>query len=117
MSAIILPEPAAVDLESPGPGVVYTETLVWSAPAQFLQDAPYQLAIVELERGDRLTGRITGEKPVDKNNHSAKAAGYLLLHHLGQVERLSQPKSWNRLKGDRTARNIAMPRRGALAAS
>lgn len=58
----ILPERAAVEIDSPGPGIVYTETIVWSAPEQFVQDAPYQLVIVELERGERLTGRITGEK-------------------------------------------------------
>ena len=62
MSTTILPEPAVVELESPGPGIVYTETIVWSAPEQFVQDAPYQLVIVELDKGDRLTGRITGQK-------------------------------------------------------
>ena len=62
MSTSILPEPAAVESTSPGPGDVYTETIVWSAPEQFVQDAPYQLVIVELDKGERLTGRITGEK-------------------------------------------------------
>jgi len=70
MSTAILPKPGVIHLASPGPGIVYTETLVWSAPEQFVQDAPYQLAIVELDSGERLTGRITGEKvnigdPVD----------------------------------------------------
>lgn len=59
------------------------------------------------------SGRITGEKPVDKNNHSAKAAGYLLLHHLGQVERVAKSVSWNRLNG-----RTHYPKKGlALAAS
>lgn len=62
MSTTLLPEMKAVETTSPGPGVIYTETLVWSAPEQFVQDAPYQLAIVELEGGERLTGRITGER-------------------------------------------------------
>ena len=62
MSTTLLPEMTAIHVATPGPGIVYTETLVWSAPAQFVQDAPYQLAIVELESGERLTGRITGEK-------------------------------------------------------
>jgi uncharacterized OB-fold protein len=53
---------APVEVRTPGSGTVYTETLVWSAPEQFVQDAPYQLVIVEFEAGDRLTGRITGEK-------------------------------------------------------
>ena len=43
-------------------GVVYTETVVHAAPAQFVADAPYQLAIVELEGGERRTVRILGER-------------------------------------------------------
>ena len=39
-------------------GVVYTETVVHAAPEQFVADAPYQLAIVSLEDGGRLTVRI-----------------------------------------------------------
>jgi uncharacterized OB-fold protein len=61
MSTTLLPELAPVETATPGPGVVYTETLVWSPPEQFLQDAPYQLAIVEFDNGERLTGRITGQ--------------------------------------------------------
>jgi uncharacterized OB-fold protein len=41
---------------------VYTETVVHSAPAAFAAEAPYQIAIVELESGDRLTVRIDGER-------------------------------------------------------
>jgi uncharacterized OB-fold protein len=48
--------------ESPGPGEVYTETVVYAAPEQFVADAPYQLAIVSLESGGRLTARIAGER-------------------------------------------------------
>lgn len=62
MSTTLLPEMAAIDIRTPQPGIVYTETLVWSPPAQFVQDAPYQLAIIEQDSGERLTGRITGEK-------------------------------------------------------
>ena len=43
-------------------GIVYTETVVHSAPAQFVADAPYQLAIVSLEGGGRRTVRIRGER-------------------------------------------------------
>lgn len=43
-------------------GVVYTETVVHAAPAQFVADAPYQLAIVELEGGERHTVRILGDR-------------------------------------------------------
>ena len=45
-------------------GVVYTETVVHAAPEQFVADAPYQLAIVSLEEGVRLTARIDGERVV-----------------------------------------------------
>jgi uncharacterized protein len=45
-------------------GVIYTETVVHAAPEQFVTDAPYQLAIVSLEEGGRLTARIDGERVV-----------------------------------------------------
>lgn len=47
---------------NPGSGIVYTETLVYSPTPQFVNDVPYQLAIVELEAGKRLTGRIEGDR-------------------------------------------------------
>ena len=49
-------------------------------------------------------GRVMGEKPIDRWNHSAKALGYGLLHHLGQVETLRKPTSFNRLRKDKLAR-------------
>lgn len=42
-------------------GVVYTETLIHSAPEAFLSEAPYQLIIVSLDEGGRITGRVLGE--------------------------------------------------------
>ena len=45
----------------PGSGAVYTETVVFSAPEQYVNDAPYQLAIVDLDDGGRLTARILPE--------------------------------------------------------
>ncbi len=39
-------------------GVVYTESVVHAAPEQYTADAPYQLAIIELDGGGRVTGRI-----------------------------------------------------------
>ena len=47
--------------ESSG-GIVYTETVVHSATPQFAADAPYQLAIVALEAGGRITARVLGER-------------------------------------------------------
>ncbi len=43
-------------------GIVYTETVVHAAPEQFLADAPYQLAIVSLTDGGRLTVRVLGDR-------------------------------------------------------
>ncbi len=42
-------------------GVVYTETVVYSAPEAWVKDAPYQIAIVSLDEGGRITGRVRGE--------------------------------------------------------
>jgi uncharacterized OB-fold protein len=40
-------------------GTIYTETLVHSAPEQFVSEAPYQLIIVTLDEGaHRVTGRM-----------------------------------------------------------
>jgi uncharacterized OB-fold protein len=43
-------------------GVVYTETVVHMAPPAFEKDVPYQVAIVSLDTGQRLTGRIEGAR-------------------------------------------------------
>ena len=43
-------------------GTIYTETVVYSAPEAFLADVPYQTAIVTLDSGGRVTGRILGER-------------------------------------------------------
>jgi uncharacterized OB-fold protein len=43
-------------------GTVYTETVVHSAPAAFAADAPYQVIIVTLDGGGRITARVTGER-------------------------------------------------------
>jgi uncharacterized protein len=42
-------------------GIVYTETLIHAAPQAFVAEAPYQLIIVTLEDGSRITGRVTGD--------------------------------------------------------
>lgn len=39
-------------------GIVYTETVVHAAPEQYAAVAPYQLAIIELDGGGRITVRI-----------------------------------------------------------
>ena len=47
---------------NPGNGVVYTESIVHSPPEQFVNEAPYQLLIVSLEAGGKLTGRVDGDR-------------------------------------------------------
>ena len=49
-------------MNSPGSGTVYTETVIFAAPQQFVADAPYQLTIIALDAGNRLTARMTGER-------------------------------------------------------
>ncbi len=43
-------------------GMVYTETVIYSAPEAFVKDAPYQTAIISLDSGGRVTGRIAGDR-------------------------------------------------------
>ena len=43
-------------------GVIYTETVVYTAPPAFEKDVPYQVAIVSLDGGGRVTGRVEGER-------------------------------------------------------
>lgn len=42
-------------------GTVYTETLIYAAPREFVDEAPYQLIIVTLADGKRVTGRVAGD--------------------------------------------------------
>jgi len=42
-------------------GTVYTETVVYSAPEKFVAEAPYQVAIISLDEGGRVTVRIFDE--------------------------------------------------------
>ncbi len=47
-------------------GTVYTETIVHSPPEQFAADAPYQIAIVDVEGGVRTTVRVLGKEPRER---------------------------------------------------
>jgi len=47
-------------------GLIYTETVVYSPPEQYAADAPYQLAIVDLDSGGRLTARVLGKEPQER---------------------------------------------------
>jgi uncharacterized OB-fold protein len=43
-------------------GVVYTETVVHQGPERFAADVPYQVVIVVLDDGGRVTARVEGER-------------------------------------------------------
>lgn len=45
-------------------GAIYSETVVWSAPVELADAAPYQLVLVEREDGGRVMGRMAGEERV-----------------------------------------------------
>jgi uncharacterized OB-fold protein len=45
-------------------GTVYTETIVHLAPERFAADVPYQVIIVVLDSGDRVTARVDGDHVV-----------------------------------------------------
>jgi uncharacterized protein len=43
-------------------GIVYTESVVHAAPSALIAEAPYQIAIVTLDSGARVTARISGDR-------------------------------------------------------
>lgn len=43
-------------------GTVYSETVIWMPPAAFVDEVPYQLAIIDLDTGQRRTVRIAGRQ-------------------------------------------------------
>jgi uncharacterized OB-fold protein len=45
-------------------GAVYTETLIHLAAEAFAAEVPFQTAIVTLDGGGRVTGRILGDRVV-----------------------------------------------------
>ncbi len=47
-------------------GLVYTETVVYTPPEQYAADAPYQLAIIDLATGGRITARVLGKTPEER---------------------------------------------------
>jgi uncharacterized OB-fold protein len=49
-------------------GVLYTETIVHSPPEKYAADAPYQLAIIDLDCGGRTTVRILGKSPEERTH-------------------------------------------------
>jgi uncharacterized OB-fold protein len=47
-------------------GIVYTETVVFAPPQQYVSEAPYQIAILDLDDGARVTARILARGPEDR---------------------------------------------------
>jgi uncharacterized OB-fold protein len=43
-------------------GTVYTDTVVHLGPERFAADQPYQVVIVDLDGGSRMTARVAGER-------------------------------------------------------
>ena len=43
-------------------GTVYTETIVHLALERYAADVPYQVIIVVLDSGDRVTARVEGDR-------------------------------------------------------
>lgn len=60
----ILEERSLVEKAQPTRGTVYTETVIFSPPEAFVKDAPYQIAIIDLDEGGRLTVRIDGDNVI-----------------------------------------------------
>ncbi len=55
--------------------IVYTETVIHSAPERFAAEAPYQIAIVEFEDHSREMVRISGARVAIGDRVEKNAAG------------------------------------------
>ncbi len=55
------PQGEIEEIELSGRGTVYSHTTLHAAAEPFEKDLPFQMAIIELEEGPRLTARIEGE--------------------------------------------------------
>src|SRR5205814_4069294 len=50
-------------IESTGRGTVYSYTIVHRAPAQFAEDVPYVVALIDLAEGVRMMSNVVGSPP------------------------------------------------------
>ena len=48
-------------VEVPGEGTLVSWTTIRRAPTRFREDAPYQVAVVDLDAGVRVVGRLAGD--------------------------------------------------------
>jgi len=64
-------------------GIIYTDTVVHLAPERFADDVPYQVVIVALDEGTRITARIEGDRVAigDKVREVAVREGVVYFTH------------------------------------
>jgi uncharacterized OB-fold protein len=67
-------------------GTVHTETTIHSPPEAFAGEAPYQLAIIHLDSGTRITARIQGD-PVRIGDRVALAEVRNSIHYFRKANR------------------------------
>ncbi len=60
-------------LDVPGTGTLVSWTTIRRAPTQFRDDAPYDVCVVDLDGGHRVTGRLAG--PLDAQARDALRVG------------------------------------------
>ena len=56
------PEADWEEIDLSGGGIVYSQTMLHAAAEIFEKDLPFQIAIIELDGGPRLTARIDGDR-------------------------------------------------------
>ena len=58
--------------------IIYTETVIHSAPERFASEAPYQIAVIEFPGGTRELVRISGPRATigDRVQELATSEGY-----------------------------------------
>jgi hypothetical protein len=73
-------------VEVPGTGRLATWTTIRRAPSQFRDDAPYEVAVVDLDAGPRVTGRLAPNGVLPEVGAAVRArafdAPYLLFELL-----------------------------------
>jgi len=66
-------------IEASGRGTIYSYTVVHRSPAQFKDDVPYVVALIDLEEGVRMMSNVVGCPPSDV---SIGAAVEVLFDHV-----------------------------------
>ena len=74
-------ETSLEDYPISGSGSVYTFTTIFVASEQFKSQAPYDIAIVQLDEGLKVTSRV--DRPDQSSLHIGDAVNYLKKDELG----------------------------------